>query len=81
MAGTRICGRCARNRKKLEAIKVPKANRGQKMQAKAIDTVLAATEAVGNLFGVTGKDHGEVEDGIRTDQSLEPDSGSTGVTG
>lgn len=68
MTGTRICNQCAKRRKAMEARKALLKNRGKKVQAATLGAVLAVTETVGNVFGITGEE-GEHERERREDQA------------
>ena len=65
MTGTRICNQCAKRRKAIEARKALLKNRGKKVQAATLGAVLAVTETVGNVFGITGEEgeHDEHDSG------------------
>ena len=58
MAGTRICSKCAKRRKKIEALRAKRKAQGKPVQAAALGAVLAVTEVVGQSLGIDG----EVED-------------------
>ena len=59
MPGTRPCSKCAKRRKKIEALRAKRKAQGKPVQAAALGAVLAVSEAVGHTLGI----HGEVEDG------------------
>lgn len=61
MAGTRICSKCAKRRKKIEALRAKRKAQGKPVQAAALGAVLAVTEVVGQTLGI----HGEVEDEVQ----------------
>ena len=61
MAGTRICSKCAKRRKKIEALRAKRKAQGKPVQAAALGAVLAVSEAVGQTLGIHGEVGNEVQ--------------------
>ena len=75
MAGTRICSKCAKRRKKIEALRAKRQAQGKPVQAAALGAVLAVSEAVGQTLGILG----EVEDDDQRLSDSDDQRGSEGT--